>query len=67
MGAFLLAAATPDDYRLASWLCHPHLADDYFAGQGARNNGGIVQLGDAPGLGIAIDEQTLPAPTAVYS
>ena len=41
--AIHLAASTPDANRLASWLCHYHLADDPVPDQGARN---IKRSGD---------------------
>ncbi len=64
--ALHLAASTPDENRLASWLCHDHLATDPVPGQGARNEGGFVTLPDAPGLGVVPDPGALGAPFAVY-
>lgn len=64
--ALHLAASTPDENRLASWLCHDHLATDPVPGQGVRNEGGFVTLPDAPGLGVVPDPESLGAPFAVY-
>ncbi|MEC7305910.1 MAG: mandelate racemase/muconate lactonizing enzyme family protein, partial [Pseudomonadota bacterium] len=50
--AIHLAASTPDANRLASWLCHYHLALDPVPGQGARNSGGVAVPPSAPGLGV---------------
>ena len=63
--ALHLALATPEEHRLASWLCQPHLADDPAPGQGARNDAGDIRLPDAPGLGVAPDEAWLGEPWAV--
>lgn len=64
--AIHLAASTPAPYRLASWLCHPHLAVDPLHGAGARNQGGFATPPDAPGIGIAPDENALGKPLAIY-
>jgi len=64
--ALHLAASTPDANRLAAWLCHAHLAVDPVPGQGARNVGGLVQFGDAPGIGVTPDPSILGAPVATY-
>ena len=64
--ALHLALATPEENRLASWLCHPHLADDPMPGQGARNEGGFAKLPNAPGLGVTPDVDWLGESTAVY-
>ena len=64
--AIHLAAATPDANRLASWLCHYHLAVDPAPGQGARNDRGHATPPSAPGLGVTPDEDMLGAPTAIY-
>ena len=61
-----LAASTPDANRLASWLCHYHLALDPVPGQGARNSGGVAVPPSAPGLGVAPDETAIGAPVAIY-
>lgn len=61
--ALHLAAATPDANRLASWLCHAHLAVDPVAGQGARHGGdGLIRVPRAPGIGVAPDPDALAAP-----
>lgn len=64
--ALHLAASTPDANRLASWLCHAHLAVDPVPGQGARNQGGLVHFTGAPGVGITPDLSVLGEPVAVY-
>ena len=65
--ALHLAASTPEANRLASWLCHDHLAVDPVAGQGVRNVGGFATPPDAPGLGVVPDMDVLGEPVAVYS
>lgn len=64
--ALHLAAATPDQNRLASWLCHDHLAVDLMPGQGVRNQGGHVVPPASPGLGVHPDEGALGDPVAIY-
>ena len=64
--AIHLAASTPDANRLASWLCHYHLALDPVSGQRARNSGGVTVPPSAPGLGVAPDETAIGAPVAIY-
>ena len=61
-----LAAATPDANRLASWLCHDHLAVDPVPGQGVRNRDGVMTPPDAPGLGVVPDPDRLGDPCAAY-
>jgi len=61
-----LAASTPDANRLASWLCHAHLARDPVPGQGGRNLNGLVPLGEMPGVGLEPDPALLGDPVAVY-
>ena len=65
--AIHLAASTPDANRLASWLCHYHLADDPVPGQGARNVNGTATPPSLPGLGVMPDEDILGDPVAVYT
>ena len=64
--AIHLAASTPDANRLASWLCHYHLAVDPVPGQGARNAGGFAAPPSEPGLGIIPDENMIGAAVATY-
>ena len=64
--AIHLAASTPDANRLASWLCHYHLAVDPVPEQGARNNGGHAVPPSIPGLGVTPDIDRLGAPVAIY-
>ena len=64
--AIHLAASTPDANRLASWLCHYHLAVDPVPGQGARNDGGFAAPPSEPGLGIIPDENMIGAAVATY-
>lgn len=62
--AIHLAASTPDENRLASWLCHYHLSVDPVLGQGARNSSGVAVPPSLPGIGLT-PEFDFP-PTAVY-
>jgi len=64
--AFHLAASTPDENRLASWLAHAHLRDDPVGGQGVRNSEGIANLPTIPGIGVTPEASSLGKPTAVY-
>jgi L-alanine-DL-glutamate epimerase-like enolase superfamily enzyme len=64
--AIHLAASTPAEYRLASWLCHAHLSFDPVPGQGARNIAGLATPPDTPGLGVVPDPDALGDPVAVY-
>jgi len=64
--ALQLAASTPDANRLASWVCHAHLARDPVPGQGGRNQLGFVRLSCSPGHGIEPDGELLGKPVAVY-
>ncbi len=64
--ALHLASATPDENRLASWLCHYHLADDPVPGQGARNAKGFATPPTRPGLGVTPDPDILGTPVAIY-
>lgn len=64
--ALHLALSTPDQNRLASWLCHAHLVDDCAPGQGARNLDGKAVLPDMPGIGVTPDADWLGEPFAVY-
>lgn len=67
--ALHLALSTPQENRLASWLCHPHVVaeiDPCPSDVGARNRHGVVQLSNAPGLGLTPSEEYLGDPVAVY-
>ncbi|WP_338550959.1 mandelate racemase/muconate lactonizing enzyme family protein [Roseovarius phycicola] len=64
--AIHLAASTPDENRLASWLCHYHLNDDPVPGQGARNQSGFATPPSTPGLGVIPESDILGQPVAVY-
>ena len=64
--ALHLAASTPDSNRLASWLCHEHLAVDPVPQQGGRNDGGIVRLDGSSGHGVVPDTDVLGEPVAIY-
>ena len=57
---------TPAANRLASWLCHDHLAVDPVPGQGVRNVAGAMTPPDGPGLGVVPDPDYLGEPYAVY-
>lgn len=63
--AIHLASATPAEHRLASWLCHAHLAVDPVPGQGARNINGTATPSDAPGHGVTPDPEHLGSPVNV--
>ncbi len=62
--AIHLAASAPDNIRLASWLCHYHLAVDPVPGQGARNISGRATPPALPGIGV-VPAFDFP-PEAVY-
>lgn len=64
--AIHLAASTPEENRLASWICHDHLAEDPVPGQGVRNRDGHVVPPDAPGLGVVPDADRFGDPLAIY-
>ena len=64
--AIHLAASTPEENRLASWLCHYHLAVDPVPGQGARNESGFATPADTPGIGVTPDPDELGDPSAIY-
>ena len=64
--AIHLASSTPHEHRLASWLCHYHLAVDPMPGQGARNDSGLATPPATPGLGVVPDTSALGDPIAVY-
>ena len=65
--AIHLASSTPDQHRLASWLCHAHLATDPVKGQGARNSEGFATPPSEPGIGVQLDMEMLGEPIAVYA
>ncbi len=65
--AIHLAASTPKRNRLASWLCHYHLAVDPVQGQGARNKRGFAAAPSQPGLGVRPDTGLLGDPIAVWN
>ncbi|WP_282077423.1 mandelate racemase/muconate lactonizing enzyme family protein [Epibacterium ulvae] len=65
--AIHLASSTPAANRLASWLCHYHLAVDPVPGQGARNENGTTTPPQTPGLGVVPDLDILGGPVGVYS
>ena len=64
--AIHLAASTQPEHRLASWLCHYHLAVDPVCGQGARNENGFVTPPDLPGIGVEPDCDALGPVVAIY-
>jgi L-alanine-DL-glutamate epimerase-like enolase superfamily enzyme len=61
--AIHLASAAPQSNRLASWLCHYHLAHDPVPGQGARNNNGFATPPELPGIGVTPDFDFPPVAT----
>ncbi len=64
--AIHLAAATPSENRLASWLCHEHLAVDIAQGMGARNINGYATPPSSSGIGVTPCMDLLGKPIAVY-
>ncbi|WP_027053637.1 mandelate racemase/muconate lactonizing enzyme family protein [Mesorhizobium erdmanii] len=64
--AIHLASSTPRENRLASWLCHHHLAVDPVPGQGARNIKGYATPPSAPGLGVSPDPNQLGTPVSTF-
>ena len=64
--AIHLAASTPRENRLASWLCHDYLAVDPVPGQGVRNVDGFATPSDRPGLGVLPDLENFGDPVAVF-
>lgn len=64
--AIHLASSTPKENRLASWLCHHHLAIDPVPGQGARNVDGFATPPSEPGLGVTPEPGNLGEPVAVF-
>jgi len=64
--AMHLASSTPAANRLASWICHDHLALDPIPGQGVRNDQGFVTPPSTPGLGVTPDVSQLGEPIAVF-
>lgn len=64
--AIHLAASTPQQNRLASWLCHYHLSVDPAPDQGARNDRGNATPPSLPGLGVEPDQAMLGNPVAEY-
>jgi len=64
--ALHLASSTPQQNRLASWLCHYHLATDPAPGQGARNINGLATPPSSPGLGVVPKLDMLGDPVADY-
>ncbi len=65
--AIHLASSVPAQYRLASWLCHAHLATDPLPGQGARNEDGFAAPPETPGLGVVPEIDVLGEPVATYA
>lgn len=65
--AIHLASATPEQFRLDSWLCHYHLEIDPCPNQGARNQNGKAYPPSAPGLGVQPDMTILGKEEAVYT
>ena len=65
--AIHLASSTPSHHRLASWLCHYHLAADPVKGQGARNNNGFATPPSKPGIGVVPDPDNLGPLVASYT
>ncbi|MBC6443794.1 MAG: mandelate racemase/muconate lactonizing enzyme family protein [Rhodobacteraceae bacterium] len=64
--ALHLAATIPDANCHAVWACQDMLTVDIAGGRGPRNLDGHLHLPEAPGLGVAPDEDALGSPGAVY-
>jgi len=64
--ALHLASSTPSENRLASWLCHAHLAVDPVPGQGARNIAGLATPPAHPGIGVDPDVDLLGDVAATF-
>ena len=62
-----MAQSVPREFRLGSWACQDMLTVDVAPGRGARNDHGKLTVGEAPGLGVAPDEERLGEPLAVYT
>ena len=61
-----LAQTIPAAHRLGVWACQDMITVDVAPGRGPRCEGGMLTAPDAPGLGLAPDEDALGAPVAVY-
>jgi L-alanine-DL-glutamate epimerase-like enolase superfamily enzyme len=64
--ALHLAATIPDANCHAVWACQDMLTVDIAGGRGPRNVNGHLHLPEAPGLGVAPDEDALGPAVAVY-
>ncbi|MEL7470332.1 MAG: enolase C-terminal domain-like protein [Pseudomonadota bacterium] len=64
--ALHLAATIPDANCHAVWACQDMITAEIAGGRGPRNIDGHLHLPEAPGLGVAPDEDALGAPVAVY-
>ncbi len=61
-----LAQSVPAAFRLGTWACQDMITFDPAPGHGARNENGKLMVSDAPGLGVAPDENRLGPPLATY-
>ena len=61
-----LAQTIPDPYLFAGWSCQDMITVDPAPGRGARTADGMMQIPDAPGLGVQPDTDWLGQPVAVY-
>ncbi len=64
--ALHLAATIPDEVCRAVWACQDMITVDIAGGRGPRATDGHLTLTEAPGLGVAPDEDALGAPVARY-
>ncbi len=64
--ALHLAATIPDQHLLGVWACQDMITAEIAGGRGPRNDHGHLRLPEAPGLGVAPDEEALGEPVAVY-
>ena len=65
--AIQFAQTIPAPYRLRAWPCQDMITVDPAPGRGARVKDGLLAAPEAPGLGVAPDEQWLGEPVAFYS
>ncbi|MEM6422888.1 MAG: enolase C-terminal domain-like protein, partial [Pseudomonadota bacterium] len=61
-----LAQTIPAAHRLGVWACQDMITAEIAGGRGPRNEGGVLTVTEAPGLGVHPDEDALGAPVARY-
>lgn len=65
--AIHLASSTPGENRLASWLCHHHLAVDPVAGRGCQERRWLRHYQVNSGLGVEPAMEVLGEPVSIYT